>query len=137
MPGTPSRRAEMQVVACGVIGREDAVVLVHGPEGWSLPGARVEASESVEDALARGVRAAIGAQVSQSDFLCLTENPGLLVVVFDLILDSAPEELPAPARWWAVDQLETAPLHPAALRSVLRVGDPPAWLPHRPSGTEE
>lgn len=124
-----------RIVVCAVIGRADDVLVIRQPGGGcALPGARVEPGEWVEDALARGVREALGTGVSSASFLCLLEDPAGLFVVFDVIPEaesdlSADEERPR-LTWVAVDQLGTLDLRPTALRDVLLVGEPPPWLPH-------
>ena len=85
---------EGQIITCAVIGREDDVLLIRRPDtGWTLPGARVQPGEGVENALRRGVREVLGAEVSSASFLCLIEDPGGLFVVFD-VTPAVEDDLP-------------------------------------------
>lgn len=124
-----------QIVACAVIGREDDVLITRQlGGGWALPGARVEQGEWVEDALDRGVREVLGKGVSTASFLCLIEDPDGLFVVFDVSPDAeddlAAGEDQSELLWVGLDQLASLDLRPSALRSALRAGEPPVWLPH-------
>lgn len=132
--GKETGMSGVRVVACAVIGREHDVMVIRQPEaGWALPGAQVQPDERVEDALRRGVRETVGAEVSSASFLCLVEDTAGLFVVFDVI--AAVEEASddgRPQRHW-VDPLQWASwdLHPASLLEALHVGEPPTWLPLR------
>ncbi len=65
-------------VACGVLWRQDKVLLTQRPEGkaqaglWELPGGKLEAQESAEMALQRELWEELGLKVSIGDFLAET-----------------------------------------------------------------
>lgn len=126
--------AERQIVACAVIGREHDVLVIRHPSGECvLPGSRVGHDEWIEDALGRGVREVLAVGVSSATFLCLIEDSDGLFVVFDVTpeaeSDPSRDETHPELTWAGPDQLATLDLRPAALRDVLRVGEPPTWLP--------
>lgn len=126
-----------QITACAVIGREDQILLVRrSGGGWTLPGTRVAPDEQVETALDRGLRDMLGANISSASFLCLVEDPDGLFIVFDVTTDTEGHFRGANQpeyTWTELNNLTSLELHPAALRNVLQVGDPPVWLPHHPT----
>lgn len=109
-----------QIRAVGVLIEEGQLLLVqqqvNANRGWSLPGGRVEAGETLEEAVVREMKEETGLNVSIERLLYVADKPenNLLHITFQLRRDGGEIQLPtnefdenpiADVRFVAIDQL--------------------------------
>lgn len=121
----------LQVAVALVLNRQREVLLAlrhqqaHQGGLWEFPGGKVEAGESIEQALAREVREELGIEVSHSaPFKCIQYSYSDKQVVLHVCLVDAFHGTPIgaegqPLKWLAIDKLQPS-LFPAANRSIIR-----------------
>jgi len=127
---SPARHSEkpQPVVCAGAVVRDEAgrLLLVqrgHAPSAglWSLPGGRVEAGETPEDAAAREVREETGLEVRIGRLLATVPLGEYLVHDFTATVvggELRPGDDAIDARWCDDDQVALLPLTPGLLDAI-------------------